>query len=98
MNAYDEYDNVIIAGDWNARIGTRNHFIVDIDDVIERRCIDSVLYEHGDHLLNFPTDTHLMVLNGHINKDLDNFTSITGNGTAIVDYICTCQECLDIFF
>lgn len=48
-----------------------------------------------NHFLIFLRDSKCCVLNGRINQENDNFTSISERGKAVVDYIITPHDCLE---
>jgi hypothetical protein len=75
-------------GDFNARIGQMNDFLVDIDEVPQRDKIDDVVNKHGEAFLEFLMSSKLCVLNGRV-KGEDTFTCIKPQGRSVVDYFMT---------
>ena len=94
---YNDCDDMIFGGDYNARIADKADFIVDVDDVKPRCNIDTVSNGHGNSFLEFLTDTRVGVVNGRVTPVYDNFTSISGRGTEVVDHLCANYESLDKF-
>ena len=89
---YNDCDDLIIGRDYNACIGDKTDYIADVDKVAPRFCIDDVCNNHGNSFIEFLTDTRVGVINGRITPVYDNFTSISGKGTSIVDYLCASYE------
>lgn len=81
-------DAVYICGDFNSRIGDFKDY-VEGDDIITRTALDTVVNKHGHSLVEFLRDSKCCVLNGRLNPENDNFTSISIRGKAVVDYIMT---------
>ena len=90
-------DLLLLCGDFNARIGDESDVILSVDTVPGRQCIDSVKNGHGTALLEFLHDMKLCTLNGRLNPNCDNYTSISTRGSAVVDYIVTTHDCFDSF-
>ena len=84
---------VFLCGDLNARISNKPDCL-DIDMVSPRIALDATLNSHGESLLEFLLDCKCCVVNGRINPTVDNYTSISVKGKAVVDYIITPHECL----
>ena len=87
MYLLEDVDDIVICGDFNARIGQ----LSDIDAVIDsevprRRVIDSHLNAHGHALVDFLIENKLCVLNGRYADD--GFTCVSSRGSSVVDYIC----------
>ena len=89
---FEECDRVYVGGDFNSRIGEKQDYIIEIDDVPARIALDKVSNPHGECFLNFLKDTSYAVINSRITPIYDNFTSISAKGTATVDYLCTKHE------
>ena len=90
-----EADAIYLCGDFNSRISNKDDCIGDIDNVPPRVAIDLSMNSHGESVLEFLRDCKCCVLNGRINPDTDNFTSISSRGRAVVDYIITPHDCLE---
>ena len=95
--AYNECDHIILGGDYNARTGRScRDFIPDIDDIPNRTIIDNVRNKHGECLMDFCKDVRYAIVNGRITPEFDSHTSISIKGIAVVDYILTQYEKLDV--
>jgi hypothetical protein len=84
---YTQSDLSLILGDFNGRIGTKDDFVKDIDDVVERFSIDDISNKHGDCLIEFCKDSKFVILNGRVTPNYDNYTCISYKGKSVVDYI-----------
>ena len=87
-----ESDNVIIFGDFNARLGNRDDTL-SFDGIGPRRILDKISNSQGDKLLNFVHDIRGVIVNGRISPEYDGFTSIASHkGNAVVDYFIVQQS------
>ena len=98
-------------GDFNARTGTENDFIVEEhnnfvpDDnfplprqVSNRKSFDSHINEHGKYLIEMCKSLDLRILNGRCKGDSLGKLTFHGNqGISTVDYIITGHEIMNIF-
>ena len=98
-------------GDFNARTGTENDFIVEehnnfvLDDnfplprqVPNRKSFDSHINEHGKYLIELCKSLDLRILNGRCKGDSLGKITFHGNqGISTVDYIITGHEIMNIF-
>ena len=82
-------DSIFICGDVNARLGTEQDYIPNIDNLIERRAIDDIKNSYGDCLIEFLKITKMCILNGRFIEEYDNFTCINTKGKSVVDYCIT---------
>ena len=87
-----EDDMIILAGDFNARIGGNEDFIGTLDNVNPRVIIDTRTNSYGDILLDFLKDCKLCICNGRITPESDNFTCSNSKGQSVVDYVITTQD------
>ena len=87
-------DIVLIAGDFNARVGNLQDYINDIDDIPKRKTIDTVKNSHGESLIEFLKDTQMIIVNGRISENCDNFTCINSRGKSVVDFIMLPHDCI----
>ena len=76
---------LFVCGDFNSRCGDLDDFIRGIDKVCEREIIDFSLNKYGKILIDFLINTNMCILNGRSNCNND-FTSVSTNGHAVVDY------------
>ena len=89
-------DHVFICGDVNARVGNCADYIVDVDNVIQRKAIDLDKNKHGETLIEFLIESKMVILNGRVTPNLDNYTSVSSKGVAVVDYLLATQNSIDI--
>ena len=90
-----EADVIQLCRDFNSCISNKDDCIGDTDNVTPRVARDLSMNSQGESLLKFLKDCKCCVLNGRINPDTDNLTSISSRGRAVVDYIITPHDCLD---
>ena len=96
MYKHAEVSNIIIGGDFNARIGREcdtnrcdNISMRDIKDVIKNKQVE--------RLLTFVNDVKGCVLNGRITPEKNDFTSVTAHkGKSVVDYFICRQSDLNM--
>jgi hypothetical protein len=97
----NDVDVVIFCGDYNARISSMNDIVEEFDKGLpERKVIDNCAaqsYGHGETFVEFLKDARLCLLNGRFCPELDNYTSISHRGLAVVDYIITPHDCFHNF-
>lgn len=96
---YLDTETLIICGDVNGRIGSKQDYDPNIDVIPHRNGIDTDenCNKFGKYLLEFMNDSKLCVLNGRGNPAQDNFTSISNKGRAVVDYMMVPHRQLDKF-
>ncbi len=87
-------DLTILCGDFNARTSDQLDYIPNVDDLLQRKCLDKTKNNHGESLIDFLKDTKMCILNGRITPDLDNFTCISSKGKSVVDYFITPYDCI----
>ena len=80
--------SVYLCGDVNSRIADLRDYAAG-DDISSRAALDTVVNKHGETFIEFLKDSKCCVLNGRLNPENDNFTSISVKGKAVVDYIVT---------
>ena len=80
IEIYQQYetDNIIICGDFNARIGCKPD-ITAWDNVKPRKSLDNIWNAQGEKLLTFINDARCCVLNGRICENLDDYTSVASH-------------------
>ena len=82
---YEECDNILVYSDFNGRIGLKQDFIVDIDDVVKWSGFDTVHNKQGDALISFLLEVKFASINGKITTGIDNYTSISSKGATVID-------------
>ena len=92
MNAADMF---LFWGDFNGRIGDLSDIIDGKDnDVPPRKVLDNVKKGHAEALMEFVRDGKLVILNGRVNPENDNFTFISSRDKSVVDYMMAPQDCM----
>ena len=95
---YSDHDINIIMGDFNARVGNKTDFILDVDESLPLRAnIDDTVNRHGDSLMEFCIDSKYIIVNGRITPEKDNYTFVSSRGRSVVDYILTPQSDIHFF-
>lgn len=84
---HGDCDLVVLAADFNARIGSLSDLLAEIDQLPNRTVLDKSINQHGREFIDFLVDAKLCALNGRF-KDNDNFTFISPRGKSVVDYMC----------
>ena len=79
---------MFIGADFNSRIGLLSDILHDLDTIPERTILDKSINQHGHDFLEFLNDSKFCVLNGRLNTNEDNYTSISKKGKSVVDFIC----------
>ena len=78
---------VFVCGDFNARCGNLSD--CEVGDIVSRCGIDEVVNKFGELLVGFLKDTGMCMVNGRGSSVLDNLTSVSTKGRAVVDYCIT---------
>jgi hypothetical protein len=110
ITIFSKNADILLCGDFNARIGTNPDYILNDDnkfipifnsypvdkDILERHNKDTQLYARGKELLDVCIVHQLRVLNGRTLGDLSgNFTCFTPNGASAVDYAIVSESALN---
>jgi len=107
---YKDIGDIILCGDFNARISSEPDHINNDEcnflplfpsysadkQLLERQSMDSKLDKRGKELIDFCISNQLRILNGRTFGDLmGNFTCFTPNGCSTVDYTIVSENVLD---
>ena len=109
VDVYDFFDTILtgvynfqslgklfICGDLNSRCGAEDDFIVVVDDIVQRNIIDYKTNNYGQILIEFLINSNMCILNGRTTVTND-FTSVSSNGTWVVDNCIVNHEDLSMF-
>ena len=84
---YQDKGEIMICGDFNARVGNLNDMSNDtLTNLPQRKNIDRKINSHGKQLVDFLRDCNMITLNGRSTNGKDNFTVISTVGKSVVDY------------
>ena len=83
-----ESDAIFVIGDLNSRIGAMPDTSSDFDGIPSRKTLDKTINQHGQEFCEFLIDAKMCVLNGRFDPTSNCYTSVSGRGRAVVDYIC----------
>ena len=83
---YQGMGQYYICGDFNSRLGDLVDYIEGVDEVPPRDILDFSKNAHGQYFCNFLIDSNCCVLNGRVDPQKNNFTSVSAKGKAVVDY------------
>ena len=89
--------SLVICGDFNARLGEKQDYSDSADTVPKRIIVDKTLNRYGHHILDFLNDPCCCILNGRGDPKLDNYTSVSPRGRAVVDYMIVPRDQLSLF-
>lgn len=82
-----ECDALFLMGDINARIGSKQDFIQEVDQVKNRIVLDKTVNKHGEVFHEFLLDAKMCLVNSRVTPDFDNYTCVSSKGRSVVDYI-----------
>ena len=88
---YQNCGNIYICGDFNSRCGDLDDFIVGVDVVPERKVVDYTTNSYGERFIDFLINTNMCMLNGRSDSE-QNYTSVSINGSSVVDYCIVPHE------
>ena len=89
---YNDSDCKILCGDFNARIGDMKDFVEGVDNITDRTHIDYVKGGHYKDFIDFLIESKMCIVNGRINSELQNFTSVSKKGSSVIDYMCVSND------
>lgn len=103
---YSNLGDVKLMGDFNARLGTLQDYVIDDSDKHlalppdycpdsqkHRRNVDTKVNSHGKNLISMCMATQLRILNGRTPGDtLGNFTYHDPRGSSAIDYFLCCES------
>ena len=85
---FQDKGEIMICGDFNARIGHLNEYLDRKTEVLpQREVLDNKINTHGRQLVDFLRDNNMIVLNGRGSKEKDDFTLLSTTGKSVVDYV-----------
>ena len=87
---YQSEGEIILCGDFNARLGSEPDYIEGVDIVKPREIIDESTNSYCDILSDFLIDCNLCMLNGRLGEN--NFTHVSTRGKSVVDYVFVPHE------
>ena len=82
---YQSEGEIIICGDFNARLGSESDYIEGVDAAKPREIIDTSTNSYCDILADVLIDCNLCMLNGRLGKNY--FTHVSTQGKSVVDYV-----------
>lgn len=83
-----ESDAIFVMGDLKSRIGAMSDTSSDFDGIPPRKTFDKTINQRGQEFCEFLIDAKMCVLNGRFDCTSNGYTSVSGRGSAVVDYIC----------
>ena len=87
----NEFENIVLMGDFNARVSNCLDYQEEIDKIEPRLSIDTKLNPHGKSLLEWLICNKLGILNGRLGPSSNMYTC-THTGNSVVDYVITNHE------
>ena len=94
VHLYSDGSPIVIAGDFNARLGTSSDYNEILDQVPARAVLDTDHNQQGENLCEYLKDSLQCVLNGRICPENDNFTCVSWRERSVVDYVLVPYTCL----
>lgn len=107
ISYYKTLGNVYVNGDFNARVGSKNDYIVfdrnneAIDDPdytpdppLQRTSLDRACNSHGGKLIDLCKSTCLRIVNGRLGSDHNkgDYTFVSKYGASVIDYVLTSEQ------
>ena len=90
---YQTLGQFMICGDFNARCGDEADYIVGVDEIEPRNVVDYRNNSYGDIFLDLLINSNCAMLNGRLGG-INDFTSVSVKGTAVVDYVFVSYDVL----
>ena len=85
---YQDRGEILICGEFNARIGTLKDFPSNASNNLpQRQVIDTTINSHGRQLVDFFIDCNMITLNARFCNDKNTLTVISTSGKSVVDYV-----------
>ena len=91
---YSDGSPIVIAGDFNAQLGTSSDYNEILDQVPAPAVLDTDRNQQGENLRKYLKDSLQCVLNGRICPENDNFTCVSWRGRSVVDNVLVPYTCL----
>ena len=89
--------NILLLGDFNARIGQLDNTITEFDGFDSRRSKDKILNANGHQFLSFCDDFNFIILNGRgFGDQMGEFTFCGGPGQSVIDYALISRHAFDL--
>ena len=92
LTGLDQSSEVMLMGDFNARTGNLLEAPVEVG-VPTRNNVDTEVNRHGKLLVETLTESDLVIVNGRMGTN--RYTSVTGKGCSVVDYLCVSSFLFD---
>lgn len=108
--SYQKQGNILLCGDFNARVATYPDFIIHDDNyftplyqsyrsdkqILKRNSKDEKIDKRGRDLLDLCISNQIRIMNGRVLGDtFGKFTCYTPNGASTVDYVLLSESVLD---
>ena len=101
VDAQDFYDNLLaqiyryqnmgpyfICGDFNSRLGDMCDYVEGVDTLQQRSIVDVKKNKYGQYFQEFLLSTGTCIMNGRKMFGNNAYTSISGKGCSVIDYVC----------
>lgn len=110
ISYYQNYGNILLCGDFNARASAEIDYIQNDSSnyipvyqsyrsdkqILDRKCKDNKLDARGKDLIDVCISNQLRILNGRVLGDtFGNYTCYTPNGASTVDYVLVSESILN---
>ena len=85
-------ENVIINGDFNARVENLQEAVFELDQLPKRVVLDQHINQHGRNIIDFLNESVFCILNGRLDIEHNVFICKTARGMSVVDYVLVPQN------